>query len=81
MPGNEKTWSGLYWNAVKWNNGELTFNQLYAQFGYKTAVEQGSKTKPAFWKAYYPPRDLPLMPKRRNDFHSQIKDVPTADLI
>ena len=36
----------------------------------------GSRTKPAFWKAYYPPRNLELMPKRINDFHRKIKDVP-----
>jgi len=81
MPGNEKTWSGLYWNAVKRKNGEVTFNQLYQQAAYRSAVEQGSKTKPAFWKAYYPPRDLPLMPRRKNDWHLQIRDVPTQSLI
>jgi hypothetical protein len=75
MPENEKTWAGLYWNAVKRKDGELTFNQLYSQFGYKTAVEQGSQTRPAFWKAYYPPRDLPLMPQNANDWHRLVRDV------
>lgn len=79
-PENEKTWSGLYWNAVRNKNGELTFNQLYSQFGYKTAVEQGSKVKPAFWKAYYPPRDLPLMPQGANDWHRCVSEVAPGRL-
>jgi len=79
-PTNEKVWSGLYWNAVRNKGGDVTFNQLYQQFGYKTAVEAGSKIKPAFWKAYYPPRDTPLMPRKRNDFHRLVKDVPMEDL-
>jgi hypothetical protein len=74
-------WSGLYWNAVKHKGGELTFNQLYAQYGYKTAVEQGSKYQPAFWKAYYPPRDLPFMPRKANDWHRTVGEVPMRDLI
>ena len=75
MPTNEKTWAGLYWNAAKRKGGEVTFNQLYQQFGYKTAVEAGSKTKPAFWHTYYPPRTLPLMPKSANDWHRTINEV------
>lgn len=78
LPGNEKTWDGLYHNAKR--KGEITFNQLYQQFGYKTAVEQGSKTKPAFWKAYYPPRDLPNMPRSANDWHRLVSSVPREDL-
>ncbi len=74
-PGNEKTWDGLYWNAIKNKGGEVTFNQLYSQFGYKTAVEAGSKTKPAFWKAFYPPRTLPLMPRQPNDWHRLVSQV------
>jgi len=73
-PGNEKTWNGLYFNAQR-KGGEVTFNQLFQQFGYKKAVEAGSKTKPAFWKAYYPPRDLPLMPQHPNDWHRLVCDV------
>jgi len=79
-PGNEKTWAGLYWNAVKRKGGEVTPNQLYSQFGYKTAVEAGSQSKPAFWKAYYPPRTLPLMPRKANDWHRLISDIPRHDL-
>ena len=74
-PSNEKTWSGLYWNAAKNKGGEITFNQLYQQFHYRKAVEAGSRTRPAFWKAYYPPRDLPLMPNTPNAWHSYVSDV------
>jgi hypothetical protein len=73
-PGNAKTWSSLYWNAVK-NGKDVTFNQLYAQFGYITAVDAGSRDRPAYWKAYYPPRNLPLMPCKANDWHKQAGDV------
>ena len=80
MPGNEKMWAGLYWNAMKKHGGDVTFNELDSRFAYKTAVEAGTSQRPAFWKAYHPTRGLPLMPKRRNDFHSKIKDVPREDL-
>ncbi len=79
MPGNDKKWAGLYFNARK-NGKDVTFNQLYAQFGYKTAVEAGSREQPAFWHAYYPPRDLTLMPRRANDFHRKVADVPREGL-
>jgi len=79
--GNEKTWSSLYWNAVKHKGGDVSFNQLYSQFGYKTAVEQGSRTQPAFWKSYYPPKNLPLMPARRNDWHRKVSEVANDQLI
>ena len=85
VPGDDKTWGGLYFNAVKKyrqfkdtkgeEGREISFNQLYQQFGYKTAVEAGSKTKPAFWKAYYPPRDTPLMPTNHNDWHRFVGEV------
>ncbi len=81
MASNEKTWNSLYWNAVKNKGGEVSFNQLYAQFGYKTAVEQGSKTQPAFWKMYYPPRNLPNMPERPNDWHRLVSEVDKTRLI
>lgn len=80
MPANERIWNSLYWNAVKNKGGEVSFNQLYQQFGYKTAVEQGSKQQPAFWKAYYPPRNLPLMPQKPNDWHALVSEVPNERL-
>ncbi len=81
-PEASRMWQGLYWNAMQKKDkpGEKTFNELYTQFGYKTAVMAGSKEKPAFWKKYYPPRNLPLMPKHQNDFHEQIKNVPEERL-
>jgi len=75
-PEAERIWTGLYWNAVKKHKGDVTFNELYSRFHYKTAMLAGTKQHPAFWKAYYPPRDLPLMPKHPNDFHRYIKEVP-----
>lgn len=73
-------WKGLYWNAKKKHGGEVTFNELYAQFGYLTAVAAGTRQRPAFWKAYYPPRDLPLMPTNMNDWHLHVSDVPVNRL-
>jgi superfamily II DNA or RNA helicase len=77
----EKIWTGLYWHARKQQGGEVTFNELYARFGYKTAVLAGSKQRPAFWESYYPPRDSKLMPKKRNDWHRQIQDVEMEALL
>jgi len=79
-PENQKMWQGLYWNGMKKHGGEVTFNELYARFGYKTAVLAGTRERPAFWHAYYPPRDLPLMPVKANDWHRQIGEVPKSDL-
>ena len=73
-------WKSLYWNAAKHKGGDVTFNQLYAQFGYRTAVIAGTRERPAFWKSYYPPRDIPFMPRHRNDFHRKVKDVPIERL-
>jgi len=79
-PENAEMWKGLYWNAVKKHDGDVTYNELYARFGYKTAVNAGTRERPAFWKMHYPPRDLPLMPQRKNDWHRRVKDVPQGDL-
>ncbi len=79
-PEAEGIWKSLYFNAVKYKNGDLSFNQLYAQFGYKTAVLAGSKNRPAFWKMYYPPKDIPWMPRNPYHFHRLVKDVPRDEL-
>lgn len=79
-PEASRIWAGLYWNAVKNKGGDMTFNQLYVQFAYITAVNAGSKKQPAFWHSYYPPRDLPLMPRRKNDWHQRVGDVPRENL-
>ena len=78
-PGDDKLWAGLYWNAMK-NGKDATFNQLYQQFHYRKAVEAGSHSRPAFWHAYHPPRDLPFMPVHENDWHRNVKDVPRESL-
>jgi len=79
-PEADKIWQGLYFHDLKHKDGESSFNQLYAQYGYLTAVKEGSKKQPAYWKAHYPPRDLPCMPKNQNDWHGKVKDVPRGDL-
>ncbi len=79
-PTSEKDWNALYWNAVKNKGGDVTFNQLYGQAFYRTAVLAGTKDRPAFWKAHYLPRNLPLMPTRRNDWHRTIAEVPRDNL-
>lgn len=79
-PEAEQIWTGLYWNAVKKHKGEVTPNELYARFAYKTAVAAGTRERPAFWKAYYPPRDLALMPKNANDWHRRLCDIPQESL-
>lgn len=78
-PEAEDIWRGLYWNARK-KDPTITFNALYARFGYKTAVLAGSKTRPAFWHSYYPPRDLPFMPKNANDWHRGVGFVRSENL-
>jgi hypothetical protein len=78
-PEVARMWQGLYWNAVK-KKKDLTFNQLYQQASYLTAVEAGTRQRPAFWKAYHPPRTLPLMPSSANDWHRLVSDVPRKDL-
>jgi hypothetical protein len=35
----------------------------------------GTKERPAFWKRYYPPRDLPLMPRNPNDWHRTVGEI------
>lgn len=77
-PEAPKIWAGLYFNASK--KGDVTFNQLYANFKYKTAVLAGSPQRPAFWKGYYPPRDIPLAPKHPNDWHRLVSEVPRENL-
>ena len=85
MPGNEKRVEGLYWNAFRKYRADdkkthVTFNELFQQFHYKTAVEAGSQFKPAFWKAYYPPRDTPRFPKHANDWHRLVRLVDQGRL-
>ena len=79
-PEAEGIWSRLYWNAMKKHNGDVTPNQLYANFAYVTAVQAGSVTRPAFNQAYHPPRDTPLMPTKRNDWHRPIALISDDNL-
>ena len=78
-PEAEKLWNGLYWGAVK-KKRDVTFNQLYANFAYKVAVKEGSPKRPAFHRSYYPPRDLPFMPRSPNAWHRRVTDVSRSEL-
>jgi superfamily II DNA or RNA helicase len=79
-PENQSTWQGLYWHAMRKQGGEVTFNQLYDRFHYKTAVEAGTQQKPSWWKAYYPQRHLPLMPLKAKDWHRKIGEIAKEKL-
>ena len=74
-PENQKIWDGLYWHALKNQGGDVTFNELYQRFHYKTSVLAGSLERPAFWHGYYPPRNLGHMPTNPNDWHAKVGDV------
>jgi hypothetical protein len=85
VPGDEEIWKALYHNSVRKNKKpdckkKVNFNMLFQQFSYKKAVEAGSKTQPAWWKSYYPPRDFPLMPMNVNDWHRDTDLVDKGDL-
>jgi hypothetical protein len=79
-PEAQSLWEGQYWHAVKHQAGDVTFNELYVRFNYSTAVRAGSKIKPAYHLSYYPPRDLPLMPRHPNDWHRKVGTVPMEAL-
>lgn len=60
-PNTEEVWQEYYWRAKRSKN-EMNFNQAYALF----FVEQH----------YWPPRDLPYMPKDELHWHRKVKVVP-----
>ena len=76
-PGDDKLWEKLYYNGVKKGH---KFSELYQQFFFKKAVQLGSRTRPAFWKAYHPPRTLRYMPTRRNDWWREAGEVSVDTL-
>ena len=78
-PEAAEIWERIYWSAMK-KGGNVTGNELYARFGYKTAVLAGTPQRPDFRAMYYPPRDLPLMPKNRYDWHRQINLINSNSL-
>lgn len=81
-PDAAERWKKLYFNALKYKKGEPSFNQLYQQYAYQTAKEQqGTKPYPPMHLAYYPPRDLPLMPMTATGWHSNVGDLAAEDLI
>jgi len=77
QPGDDKTWEGLYHNAAKKG---FSFAQVYQQFWRKKAVQLGSINQPAYWHSYHLPRNLPLMPKRRNDWWLKVSSVDRSEL-
>lgn len=63
----EKLWEGLYWAAKNSKKSNLTFGQLYGIF-----VKDHH---------YFPPRNLPCMPRETVDWHSRVKDLKWDGLI
>ena len=65
--GDSDTWAGLYWRAKK-HRPSRTFKQIRAFY----AQQNG-------WR--WLPMDLPLMPKRSEDWSKKVGEVPYTDLI
>lgn len=63
----EKLWDGFYYSAKNSKRSNLTFGQVYGLF-----VRQHH---------YWPPKNLPNMPKESVDWHARVKDVPRENLI
>jgi superfamily II DNA or RNA helicase len=63
-PNTAKLWERMYWRFRK--NGDRTFTQARGMF-YR---ENG----------YWPPPDLPFMPKNESDLFRRVKDVPREAL-
>lgn len=62
----EVKWAGLYWSAKNSKKSNLTFGQLYGIF-----IKDNH---------YYPPKNLPWMPKNQVDWHCRVKDLPVSEL-
>lgn len=61
----QKLWESTYYRAKKSRNG-MTFRQAEGLFVYENH--------------YWPPRDLPFMPKNNRDWFRKVKDVPREEL-
>src|SRR5262249_7969967 len=61
LPNTVKLWTGYYYQAKNSRN-RMTFNQAIGLF----FIEQH----------YFPPRDLPLMPRNDFDWYLPVADVP-----
>lgn len=64
-PQTERDWEGSYWQAYHSKKG-MTFSQARGFFFHK--------------HGYWPPENLPLMPKSSGDWHRKVKDVPRSEL-
>ena len=65
LPDTEQIWQKCYMRAKNSRNG-MTFRQAEGLFFYENH--------------YYPPRDLPFMPKHEADWFRKVKDVPVNEL-
>jgi superfamily II DNA or RNA helicase len=65
-PDTASLWKGLFWGHRK-HKPDRTFNQLFAAFKHKYKTD--------------PPRNLPFMPKNRDDWHRAVGKVDFTDLI
>ena len=66
LPDTQRLWQTMYHRA-KSKKWNATFRQAEAFFFYENH--------------YYPPRDLPLMPKESGDWWRKVADVPQNNLI
>lgn len=64
-PDTEKLWMNAYYRAKNSRNG-MTFNQAYGMFFMD--------------HHYYPPKDMPFMPKSDLDWFRKVRDVRVVDL-
>jgi DNA repair protein RadD len=65
MPDTEDLWRQIYYRAKKSRN-KMTFRQSEALFVHENG--------------YWPPRDLPLMPRESKDWFMKVRDVPVEKL-
>ena len=65
-PDTEKKWNTMYHRA-KSQKWDATFRQAAALFFYE--------------ERYWPPNNLPLMPKTKEDWFSKVRDVPKERLL
>lgn len=64
-PDTRQLWESMY-NRAKRSRNSMTFRQAVGLFVHENH--------------YWPPKTLPLMPKREGDWFRAVKDIPTSEL-
>jgi superfamily II DNA or RNA helicase len=76
VPGCQKHWEGLYWNAFRKLKNEgirTSFSQVYQQYYHNTLKKD--------WRtSHHAPRNLPLMPKTRYGWYSFVGELRQDEL-